>query len=83
MIVVIEHCNSRGCRNGAECVQMVWKSPGEQQPGEVLHFEPHELEPGHAVAVDCLHVREKLFGGNFPAPYITGFLILQRLLHEP
>jgi CARDB len=29
------------------------------------------------VAVDCLHVRDKLFGGNFPAPYITGFLIVQ------
>jgi hypothetical protein len=26
MIVVIEHCNSRECRNGAERVQMVWRS---------------------------------------------------------
>jgi CARDB len=51
--------------------------PGEQQPGKVLYLEPHRLEPDTAVAVDCLHVRDKLFGGAFPAPYITGFLIVQ------
>jgi hypothetical protein len=26
IIVVTEHCNSRGCRTDAECVQMVWRS---------------------------------------------------------
>jgi hypothetical protein len=51
--------------------------PGEQQPGELLLLEPHGLKPDQAVAVDCRHVRDKLFGGNFPAPYITGFLIIQ------
>ena len=51
--------------------------PGGQRPGKVLHLEPHGLEPDTAVAVDCLHVRDKLFGGTFPAPYITGFLIVQ------
>jgi hypothetical protein len=51
--------------------------PGDQRPGEVLHLEPHGLKPDTAVAVDGLHVRNKLFGGTFPAPYITGFLIVQ------
>jgi hypothetical protein len=51
--------------------------PGEQRPGEVLNLEPHGLKPDTAVAVDCLHVRNKLFGGTLPAPYITGFLIVQ------
>lgn len=51
--------------------------PGKQEHGEVLHLEPHALKPDHAVAVDCPHVRDKLFGGTFPTPYITGFLIVQ------
>jgi hypothetical protein len=51
--------------------------PGGQEPGEVLHLEPHGLEPDQAVAVDCLLVRDKLFGGNFPTPYIIGYLIVQ------
>jgi CARDB len=51
--------------------------PGEQRPGEVLLLEPHDLEPDQAVGVDCVHVREKLFGGNFPTPYIIGFLVVQ------
>ena len=38
--------------------------PGEQRPGEVLNLEPHGLKPDTAVAVDCLHVRNKLFGGT-------------------
>jgi hypothetical protein len=52
--------------------------PGDQQPFEKpLYLQPHALEPDQAVAVDCPHVRDKLFGGAFPTPYITGFLIVQ------
>jgi hypothetical protein len=51
--------------------------PGGQEPGEILRLEPHGLEADQAVAVDCLLVREQLFGGNFPTPYITGFLVVQ------
>jgi hypothetical protein len=51
--------------------------PGGQEPGEILHLEPHELEPDQAVAVDCLQIRDKLFGGSFPTPYVLGYLIVQ------
>jgi hypothetical protein len=51
--------------------------PGKQEHGEVLSLKPHALRPDHAVAVDCLHVRDELFNGTFPAPYIIGFLIVE------
>jgi hypothetical protein len=44
----------------------------------VFNLGAHALEADQAVAVDCLHVRGRLFGGSFPPPgYITGFLIIQ------
>jgi hypothetical protein len=53
--------------------------PGEQQPSEILRFpEEDYLRPDQALAVDCNHVRAKLFGGGFPAPgYITGFIVIE------
>jgi hypothetical protein len=53
--------------------------PGEQRPGEILRFpEEDYLRPDQALAVDCNHVRAKLFGGSFPAPgYITGFIVIE------
>jgi hypothetical protein len=51
--------------------------PGDQQPGEILRLGEDLLRPDQALAVDCNHVRVRLFPGGLPAPYITGFVVIE------
>jgi hypothetical protein len=51
--------------------------PREQAPGDVKEFARHDLRPDFALATDCDGVREEVFGGSGPAPYIDGFLVLK------
>jgi hypothetical protein len=52
--------------------------PGDQRPGKIFPLGEDRLKPDQALAVDCNHVREKLFANGFPAPgYITGFIVIE------
>ncbi|WP_324753652.1 M36 family metallopeptidase [Roseovarius sp. Pro17] len=51
--------------------------PIEQEPGEVKLFAEHSLRPELALASDCDDIREKVFGNNWPTPYIEGFLVIK------
>jgi hypothetical protein len=51
--------------------------PGEQQPGEVQEIARDVLRPGQALAVDCVDVQRRVFGGSWPADYVDGFVVLQ------
>lgn len=51
--------------------------PGEQRPGKVFPIGYDVLGPDQALAVDCAHIERKLFPNGFPAPYITGFIVIQ------
>lgn len=50
--------------------------PDEQRPGEVLSIGKDELDPDHALEVDCIDVKRKLFPNGFPASYIKGFVVI-------
>lgn len=51
--------------------------PKEQEPGDVKEFAMHSLRPNLALASDCDDVREKVFGGSWPTPFIEGFLVIK------
>jgi serine protease len=51
--------------------------PGEQRPGAVKQIANDELAPDQALAVDCDDLKERVFGGTLPTPYIEGFVIIQ------
>jgi len=51
--------------------------PGSQKPGKILRLGEDLLRPDQALAVDCNHVKEKLFPGGLPASYITGFVVIE------
>lgn len=51
--------------------------PGEQRPGEVLPIGEDVLGPDQALAVDCMDIQRRLFPNGLPAPYITGFVVIQ------
>jgi CARDB len=51
--------------------------PGEQRPGKILPIGHDVLGPDEALAVDCAHIARKLFPSGLPAPYITGFIVIQ------
>lgn len=50
--------------------------PEEQLPGELFPISMDDLEPQHALKVDCEDVRRNVFDGTFPAPWIDGFITL-------
>jgi hypothetical protein len=56
--------------------------PGEQKQGDTYPDKPHSLQPGHALAVDCRHLRG-LIPQQIPplpaavAPYIVGFFVIE------
>lgn len=51
--------------------------PGRQRPGEVRRYGQDTLEPDQALETDCLDLRDRVFGGSFPTPYIEGFVVIQ------
>lgn len=55
--------------------------PEEQLPGETFPISMDDLEPEHALKVDCEDVRRNVFDGSFPAPWIDGFVTV--LSSEP
>jgi hypothetical protein len=51
--------------------------PGRQRPGKVIPITTDRLEPDQALAVDCDELRDRLFNGTLPAPFIEGFVVIQ------
>ncbi|NIQ99661.1 MAG: hypothetical protein GTN78_05595, partial [Gemmatimonadales bacterium] len=51
--------------------------PEEQAPGEVLPIGSDLLGHDQALKADCMDIRQRLFPGGFPAPYIEGFVVIQ------
>jgi hypothetical protein len=51
--------------------------PGSQKPGKILRLGEDLLRPDQALAVDCNHVKDKLFPNGLPASYITGFVVIE------
>lgn len=51
--------------------------PGRQRPGKVIPIAEDRLEPDQALAVDCNELRDRLFNGTLPAPFIEGFVVIQ------
>jgi CARDB len=51
--------------------------PGKQRPGKILPIGDDRLGPDEALAVDCMDISSRLFPNGFPAPYITGFVVIQ------
>ncbi|ACB50792.1 unknown [Crocosphaera subtropica ATCC 51142] len=51
--------------------------PGNQQSGRVLPIGRDELESQQGLAVDCDHIRKKLFDGKWPNFFIEGFVTIE------
>lgn len=51
--------------------------PKEQEAGKVYTISLDRLRPDEALKVDCEDVRENVFDGRFPAPYIEGFVTVE------
>ena len=51
--------------------------PGRQQPGGVFPIAIDTLRPQEALAVDCDDIRNRVFGGKLPAPFIEGYVVLR------
>lgn len=51
--------------------------PAEQQAGEILQMGEDTLLYDEALKVDCEDIRATAFGGEFPEPYVEGFLVIQ------
>jgi uncharacterized repeat protein (TIGR01451 family) len=51
--------------------------PEEQKPGSVIPIAVDTLEYDEALAVDCLDIQQEAFDGNFPEPYVKGFVVIQ------
>jgi hypothetical protein len=51
--------------------------PGGQAPGRVYLIAIDTLRTGEALAVDCDDIRDRVFDGSFPAPFIEGYVVIQ------
>lgn len=51
--------------------------PGGQKPGKVIEIAADALRPHQALATDCEDIRSRVFNGQFPAPFIDGFVIIE------
>ncbi len=51
--------------------------PEEQAAGEIVPDGIYSLRYDEALSVDCNSVRRSLFGGELPASYIEGFIVIQ------
>lgn len=51
--------------------------PGHQRPGRVLPIGIDTLKPGQALAADCNDVRERVFHGTLPAPFVEGYVVIR------
>ncbi len=51
--------------------------PPEQAPGQVLPIAHDSLEHEEALKVDCPDLQRTVFQGEFPTPYIDGFVVIQ------
>ncbi len=50
--------------------------PIEQTQGETYPISMDELDPGHALKVDCEDLQRNVFNGTLPANYIDGFVTI-------
>ena len=48
--------------------------PGKQQPGQIFPIAKDRLDAYQALAVDCEDIKDRVFDGEFPAPFIEGFI---------
>ena len=51
--------------------------PKEEKPGKIVPIAKDRLGPDEALEVDCEDVLREAFGGNLPAPYVKGFVVVQ------
>ena len=51
--------------------------PDKQTPGRIHPMAQHVLQYDEALAVGCTNLRDEVFGGNLPARFIDGFLVVQ------
>ena len=51
--------------------------PEEQKPGKIIPIARDRLGPDEALEVDCEDVLKEAFDGQFPTPYIKGFVVVQ------
>ena len=51
--------------------------PREQKAGKIMPIGIDSLKYDEALKVDCEEVKKNLFEGNFPTPYIEGYVVIQ------
>lgn len=51
--------------------------PGGQEQGQARDISEDGLDPGTALSTSCEDLRERVFGGRFPADYIDGFVVIE------
>jgi hypothetical protein len=51
--------------------------PEKQKPGKIIPIARDRLGSDEALEVDCEDVLEEAFDGQFPTPYIKGFVVVQ------
>ena len=51
--------------------------PDQEKPGKIIPIAQHKLGPDEALEVDCEDVLKEVFNGQFPTPYIKGFVVVQ------
>ena len=51
--------------------------PGFQDPGEVISISKDVLGHQQALATDCEDIRKRVFNGQFPTPFIDGFVVIE------
>jgi hypothetical protein len=51
--------------------------PEEQEPGKIIPIARDRLGSDEALEVDCEDVLKEAFDGQFPTPYIKGFVVVQ------
>jgi choice-of-anchor B domain-containing protein len=51
--------------------------PGRQEPGRTADIGEDRLRPDEALKTDCADIRERVFGGSFPASFIEGLVVIR------
>jgi len=55
--------------------------PDDEKPGKIFPIAIDKLGPDAALEVDCLDLQREVFHGQFPAPFIKGFVVIQSQDH--
>ncbi|MEM8952136.1 MAG: S8 family serine peptidase, partial [Pseudomonadota bacterium] len=51
--------------------------PEAQSPGQVIDISTDVLNEDESLKADCTEIKERIFGGEFPRPYIEGFIVIK------